>query len=804
MMDGYVRSFDKVLSPLGHRLVALSATNTQSLLSKASEFTYSHHTDAQVLLDRLRQLNPAVGAQFRLKDDVLSALRLRLITTTARPQASRQDVSSFIIISYCWHYPEWPLAPAAKPVAPGWEVSQAMVDATMALREHAAGGEEADEEGVWLDKVCINQSDDSEKQVHIGAMDIIYRSARRVIILLEDVQLTEAEQAAGLAYAVFYEAMCKKVREENLEDAAKAAFVESYIPEQEDLAPDKAALTRDIRLFVMRMLGARWLQRAWCAHESRVTAHPKQNNPLLLCYSHDGRVLNFEFRCVNYIASYLDKQEELKQELQQLQLQSSEPEIGRGDTTDVPNLRQQISLIERISPDIHIQRSAIHHIYSILASGCLRKEDLISIALNTSNTPLVFTGRLETTEEAAWIFTLVVLASGDLVPLLMNGKRLRLPHPQPQDKGVTVTATGSDRLSWLALPAHTVQFKTSQMLLPDSITVVMGEYIELDLMVFTCLPCKPSQEATDTARQIFKEHHLFDLIQDASKRVRMDIELLTNLAVRMRGDDDILKSSLITWLGHAIDCGLVWTAGFPDRIMQETQQGEWIYGTIGQYADARLSKAAESLFVHLSQKRVTAAAAVVESDSQTNAALVHNLTRFLSCILDPRFTQIAVTGPRRLSWGTDGDDNPVFTPSTSNRSWIAVPAALAHLPLWQSRAWIIEPFDPVNDAPEDPKSYLPYLDADGNGITRIRFPVVSSDGQDRRSGRLPEGTWKLRRQVPIMGSVPLVKAMDSHSQQRVGERVLLLKKQRVYGAEDYDWSAISAVANELTADLYGP
>lgn len=803
MTDSYVGSFDEILSPLGQSLVGLSAANTRSLLSKARHFTHSRRDEAQVLLDRLKQLNPAVGAQFQLKEDVLSALRLRLITTTdpTRPPSARQDVSSFIIISYCWHYPEWPLAPAATPEAPGWEVSRAMVDATMALRQTAAPGEPEMEEGVWLDKICINQGDGGEKQVHIGAMDIIYRSARRVIILLEDVQLTREEEEAGQAYAGFYEAMCIKVREEKLDDAAKAAFVESYMHDQENAALDREALARNIRLFIVRMLGARWFQRAWCAHESRVTAHSKENNPLLLCYGHDGRVINFEFRCVHFIAMHLDEQEEQEQEKRLLQRQqSSEPETSLSGTTirtPLINLRHKFWLIRRILPRDHDRRSTLHHICSVLASGCLRKEDLISIALNTSNTPLVFTGRLETVEEAAWIFSLVVMASGDLVPLFMDGERLRLRRPRQPSLDTSITGIGDDYLSWLELPVETVYNESSQIVLPDSITAVTGEYIELDLMLFPCLPRKPSREALDAARGIFEQHDLFDLAQAASDRVQMDMELLKMEATRNMGNDGVLKNSLIAWLGHAIEFGLAWTTGFPDRMVQETREGEWIYGTVGEYTDARLGKAAESLFAHFAQKGVAATAAAA-SDPDTKAGLIHNLTRFLTCILDPRFTLVATTGPRRLSVGTDGDYDDIITPSPSNRSWIAVPTALAHLPLWQSRAWFIEPFDPVNDAPEDPKSHLPYLDVDKNGVTAIRYPVLTSDNEDMRRERLAEGTWKLRKRVPIIGSVPLVKGTDLDSHQ--GSRgLLLLKRQRVYGAEDYDWTAMSTATKELKA-----
>jgi len=57
--------------------------------------------------------------------------------------------------------------------------------------------------------------------------------------------------------------------------------------------------------FVMKMLGARWFSRAWCAHEIRMNKRDKVNNSLLLCFGVDKHVLSFEFRFIYYLAACL-------------------------------------------------------------------------------------------------------------------------------------------------------------------------------------------------------------------------------------------------------------------------------------------------------------------------------------------------------------------------------------------------------------------------------------------------------------------------------------------------------------------
>jgi hypothetical protein len=88
-----------------------------------------------------------------------------------------------LAVSYCWPNPGWEAVEAAQPMTK-WGISVPMANKILELRD-------SKDEGVWVDRMCIDQTNDDEKKIAIGSMDIIYRASRRLIMLLEDVQLSQ-------------------------------------------------------------------------------------------------------------------------------------------------------------------------------------------------------------------------------------------------------------------------------------------------------------------------------------------------------------------------------------------------------------------------------------------------------------------------------------------------------------------------------------------------------------------------------------------------------------------------------------
>lgn len=200
----------------------------------------------------------------------------------------------------------------------------------------------------------------------------------------------------------------------------------------------------------------------------------------------------------------------------------------------------------------------------------------------------------------------------------------------------------------------------------------------------------------------------------------------------------------------------------------------------------------------------------------------------LRTILDPRL-KFYTASPRRLPTSTttttssSSSADHAMTFISSNTAYIAIPLALASLPSWHKRAWVVEPFDPASDKPETLADFLPdparTCIQPGERIEDV-YPVLSSDYADRRRP-IPQdgdgvgaGAWRLRRREQIFGFQGLAEDIleelrssggcSSVGQDGEGEgHVVYLEKQRVYGAEDYDWGAIHDVAKRIEGNGAG-
>jgi hypothetical protein len=65
-------------------------------------------------------------------------------------------------------------------------ISQKMWTALSILRS-------SDDEAIWVDRLCISQDNPIEKHSAITGMDVIYDSARLVVVALEDIELSRHE-----------------------------------------------------------------------------------------------------------------------------------------------------------------------------------------------------------------------------------------------------------------------------------------------------------------------------------------------------------------------------------------------------------------------------------------------------------------------------------------------------------------------------------------------------------------------------------------------------------------------------------
>ena len=738
------------LASLAGTLVVLPSPNKHALLSAAVSQTNVYlKSKAAAIMDRVEQLNPDIARKFKHKPDTISELTFRLLY----PQALVPKViKSFIIISYCWHYPSWPVAAAAaaQPNVPGWEISQPMLDAILHLRS-------GDEEGIWIDSLCINQADEMEKQTAIGAMDIIYRSARRLIMLLEDVQLDALEECAAKKFAGIYQEICLVVRERGItDDGTKEGLMRTAFAECEETLnlDEREELLAAARSFLLKMLNARWMSRAWCAHECRVVQHKKVDNPVFLCFGVDGRVLSFEFRYIGWHAHHLFTHEyETIPSNDAIPMYSVITSISSSTNPQNPGPHSLLGLFSRFAcllPDNSPKSSLVKHLAGLAPFRCLKREDLLSIALNTSNLPLLFHGKLDAYEDIYWIASLLDIADGDVQSLVAGGTKLRVPTNDSRGHCV----------SWFELPITAVLNEREPLATEDSITAVTREYIELDLLLITGRPIYASAVSTERAMAFLTKYNLHDTQKFLQQFDNADVKRVTGVNPMGRTPSGV-PTFLRDILALALDCGIDWIRRFPALMMDEKQLSV-IYGVVGTHVQ------------HLGQEEPLFTDPATELLSmfgveRNTTGFVENylipVIKFFFCILDSRL-RLLVDHPWRLPISANDWSIAAYLDFTS---YLAVPVGVSHISIWRQRAWVIEPFDPAK-APEKSKR------------------VIFNNEGTLKEGEL--GSWRLLKRSIIYGCDTIVPD---------GISVRLLKKQKIYGMEDNNLEALLAFGKAESA-----
>lgn len=144
----------------------------------------------------------------RTAASVLDDTPLRVICSseTGVPFSSDFQIHQYLAVSYYWHSDEWPPPPddrsgagIGRPkdkVARPWPIFKRFAEAIMRERCHPR-------EGIWMYQLCINQSDEAEKQQAIAAINLIYKSCWKLVVLLEDVELIEDEIRISVKYDLY-------------------------------------------------------------------------------------------------------------------------------------------------------------------------------------------------------------------------------------------------------------------------------------------------------------------------------------------------------------------------------------------------------------------------------------------------------------------------------------------------------------------------------------------------------------------------------------------------------------------------
>ncbi|KAL6709048.1 hypothetical protein ACN47E_002175 [Coniothyrium glycines] len=208
--------------------------------------------DDVTLLTDLSCLAPSVAKNFMLKSHADSTFTFRLINNVE----FQGEESSFIAMSYSWkrvvrHTSRRIVTPLGD-LPFGWqkEVEQFPLPTSGALFQ-AVLRERRKNEGLWFDQVCIDQENEMERMTTIGASDTIYKNARTVIVVLDDV-LASPEEEQLLRYLF-----------------DQYSYSETQSQPEVGSHPPVMSQYSFLRSFFERVVSSTWFERAWCAHEMR-------------------------------------------------------------------------------------------------------------------------------------------------------------------------------------------------------------------------------------------------------------------------------------------------------------------------------------------------------------------------------------------------------------------------------------------------------------------------------------------------------------------------------------------------------
>lgn len=113
-------------------------------------------------------------------------------------------------------------------------------------------GLENEDAGLWCHQNCIDQGNTSEKRVAIGAMDLVYKSVRAVVIALDDIELEENEVSSLRDHISEYEAIAEP---ENLPFLSRG--------------PPSLMENTTLLFLVSKIISSTYFSRVWSLHELR-------------------------------------------------------------------------------------------------------------------------------------------------------------------------------------------------------------------------------------------------------------------------------------------------------------------------------------------------------------------------------------------------------------------------------------------------------------------------------------------------------------------------------------------------------
>ena len=502
------------------KISSLQDISNGGLPHPAIPFSDIPRFNASDVWERMNSAAPDMANNFALKANARSKAPFKLIKECqfTRPQ-------SFIALSYCWHNTDWRLSEHLEGSYTNgknfsWPISEYMTKALLLERVSS-------NEGIWVDQCCIDQTNNEEKLLTIGFMDAIYKQARLVIVALEDIAISEAEEA-------FLEDLMDKYNQEAVEGIRVHA----------GSACDAATLS-------LKIFSARWFSRAWCSHEFLVS----HNHVFLIRVERRApvaaRVLRVTadfLKSLTFVTTAYISFPDIEDERSRLLVSRYDElhKIGHMRTliehVEVnARLRHNEGDYQPISPtDIKSFLEVFLHYSSLGASV---EVDKLVITLNILGCELYFRGTNMEQPECGLCISILALAAGDPTVLCSSGEKFKLSGQSSQQ-------------SWLQWPQQgdfdgTFRKRTMYRRL-DYVPEFSQEQVTLDLFVFGNDTILHRASEPFMAQAVWFVDGLIEVFKEDFKEENSEI-------LQSRETQWILQRDVnIKILACALECGLDW------------------------------------------------------------------------------------------------------------------------------------------------------------------------------------------------------------------------------------------------------
>lgn len=624
-------------------VLTLTRRNKSNLFSEGIERLDSGREEADLILRNLQSWAPDVAERFRPRtSDVILDTPFRLICSSPSgiPLDGAFAIRQYLAVSYSWHSTEcnWPGTPHSAPEPGGlWPIGKRFADAILGLRGHPR-------EGIWMDQICINQKDEAEKQRAIACMDIIYKSCRRLVVLLEDVELTDDEVA-----------VCRRYDDPDMRLKVAA------LPWNEDIPVLISLFDKVAR--------ARWWKRAWCFHEF-VSGEPWSNkrhqeahNTVFVLGHGTDRTIAVQWLTLQSVLTELDVK------------------LGRNSPDSKYVSPILTSLEDRTSPLLDspdrkagaTRCSFMARFNSVAQTDCSVAGDRLSVCINLLGLGLAYI-RVEepTVDEVYYLAVTLDLAAGEKTPLsFASMQSLMLGRSQ----------------SWLMRPITASDTTLRKFTLGDmkGIHRIAADRLELDLVFFR----HSFENATE--EQLSRT---FTVFPDAIKSTTPPLKYTWCSQVQRYRVDEELEQPRRQFLAAVIGGG----RGLARRLWAQLERDvvKYNYNT-GMFADFKanqdLRPNAENFMELLSYDRP-------DADNCMDDFTVERALALLTWITDPRSIYCISWRVVRAPCGRNGEEVLMtgfsgteyfksITEDTFRSAAIAVPTDLLEADCSLTRAWVM-------------------------------------------------------------------------------------------------------------------